>query len=175
PVLSTCRHASKPRAPPPYYPIPQVCDFGVSRSLDPGRTHLLTAATGSVSHMAPETLLRGEMRREADVYAFGVLLWELVTGAKAYAGLSHGEIVQAVVLRGCRPQLPPQANPNPYGIVPEPLVELVEECWASDPEARPTFEDVLWRIDCLAMPVAVVMPAGGGAVGNAMMGGPTTA
>jgi serine/threonine protein kinase len=58
---------------PPSVAGMQVCDFGLSRSLDLGRTHLRTAAVGSVSHMAPETLLRGEMRREADVYAFGVL------------------------------------------------------------------------------------------------------
>ncbi|EFJ43051.1 hypothetical protein VOLCADRAFT_96825 [Volvox carteri f. nagariensis] len=152
--------------------VAKVCDFGLSRSLDPGRTHLRTAVAGSVSHMAPETLLRGEMRKEADVYAFGVLplvactcnllhslvahlgdptphlathsmpVWELVRGAKAYEGLSHGEVVQAVVLRGGRPQLPPQAH-TPTRVLPEPLSDLASECWASDPDARPTFEEMV--------------------------------
>lgn len=54
----------------------QVGDFGLSRALDSGRSHLQRTAgcvAGSLSHLAPEALLRGEMRREGDVYAFGVL------------------------------------------------------------------------------------------------------
>ncbi len=55
---------------------PQVGDFGLARSLESGRSHLQRTAgcvAGSLSHLAPEALLRGEMRREGDVYAFGVL------------------------------------------------------------------------------------------------------
>lgn len=90
-------------------------------------------------------------------------MWELVTGAKAYAGLSHEEVIQAVVLRGCRPQLPPQAAPE--RALPKPLAELAAECWSSDPQLRPSFKDVLYRIDFLAMPVAAVM-VGGAAYGG---------
>jgi hypothetical protein len=42
---------------------------------------------GTMSHMAPEALLRGHISKAADVYSFGVTLWELFTGCHAY----HGE------------------------------------------------------------------------------------
>lgn len=47
----------------------------------------LLAIQGTMSHMAPEALLRGHISKAADVYSFGITLWELFTGCHAY----HGE------------------------------------------------------------------------------------
>lgn len=44
---------------------------------------------GTMSHMAPEALLRGHISKKADVYSYGITLWELFTGCHAY----HGESV----------------------------------------------------------------------------------
>jgi serine/threonine protein kinase len=41
---------------------------------------------GTMSHMAPEALLRGHISKAADVYSFGITLWELFTGCHAYFG-----------------------------------------------------------------------------------------
>lgn len=43
-----------------------------------------------MSHMAPEALLRGHISKKADVYSYGITLWELFTGCHAY----HGESAQ---------------------------------------------------------------------------------
>ncbi|KAG2499269.1 hypothetical protein HYH03_002847 [Edaphochlamys debaryana] len=176
----------------------KVGDFTLSRPLAQGATHHTTAAQGSVSHVAPEVLMRGEMRPAADVYAFGVLLWELCSGRRAYAGMSPGEVVQAVALRGLRPADMPAAaaapgspstlfastsasrrsgstapgstsSGTPNGSsssaatlsLPDALAELAAECWAKGPEERPTFEELLERIDCLSMPAAAVLPLAG--------------
>lgn len=39
---------------------------------------------GTMTHMAPEVMLRGKLSRQSDVYAFGVLLWELYSGGHAF-------------------------------------------------------------------------------------------
>jgi serine/threonine protein kinase len=42
---------------------------------------------GTLTHMAPELLLHGRASKASDVYAFGILLWELVTGLRAFQGM----------------------------------------------------------------------------------------
>jgi serine/threonine protein kinase len=46
---------------------------------------LLLLLQGTLTHMAPELLLHGHASRASDVYAFGILLWELATGLRAFA------------------------------------------------------------------------------------------
>ena len=58
----------------------------------------LNSLQGTMSHMAPEALLRGHISKAADVYSFGITLWELFTGCHAYFGEAH----LACVLGGCR-------------------------------------------------------------------------
>ena len=56
----------------------QVADFGLSRLAS--STTVDTDTYGTVTHMPPELLMEGKLTKSADVYAFGVLLWELYTG-----------------------------------------------------------------------------------------------
>lgn len=64
----------------------QVADFGLSLALDPDSTHISQMHAGTLTHMAPELLLHGRASKASDVYAFGILLWELVTGLRAFQG-----------------------------------------------------------------------------------------
>jgi serine/threonine protein kinase len=41
---------------------------------------------GTLTHMAPELLLQGRASKASDVYAFGILMWELATGRRAFSG-----------------------------------------------------------------------------------------
>jgi len=72
----------------------KVADFGLARVLEAG-AGVTTKTYGTVTHMPPELLTDGLLSKAADVYAFGVLLWELTTGQKPYQGMSHGQIVHA--------------------------------------------------------------------------------
>lgn len=49
------------------------------------------------THMPPELLTKGKLSKAADVYAFGILVWEMVTGERAWAGMSHTQVLSAVV------------------------------------------------------------------------------
>lgn len=50
----------------------------------------LLCLQGTLTHMAPEHLMLGRCSKASDVYAFGILLWEVATGGKAFAGVSLG-------------------------------------------------------------------------------------
>ena len=71
-----------------------------------------------------------------DVYAFGVLLWELAAGQAMFAGMPWAQVMAAVTLRHSRPRLPP-GRALPSGL--EPVVRM---CMAMIPADRPSFHDV---------------------------------
>ncbi|ONK66227.1 uncharacterized protein A4U43_C06F5540 [Asparagus officinalis] len=60
-----------------------VGDFGLAKLLDHGESHVTTAVRGTVGHIAPEYLSRGQSSEKIDVFGFGILLLELITGQKA--------------------------------------------------------------------------------------------
>ncbi|CAI9300086.1 unnamed protein product [Lactuca saligna] len=58
----------------------KIADFGLARSFQDDQTHLSTAIAGTLGYMAPEYLAHGQLTEKADVYSFGVLLLEIITG-----------------------------------------------------------------------------------------------
>ncbi|RZC61683.1 hypothetical protein C5167_023457 [Papaver somniferum] len=58
----------------------KIADFGLARSFEEDKTHISTAIAGTLGYMAPEYLAHGQLTEKADVYSFGVLLLEIVTG-----------------------------------------------------------------------------------------------
>lgn len=83
--------------------------------------------------MAPEALQYNEFSIETDVWAFGIVLWEIATlGATPYSHLSGREVVRHV-LQGTRPELPKDGR---HG-----FFELMLQCWHKVPSMRPTFRE----------------------------------
>lgn len=60
-----------------------VGDFGLAKLLDHGQSHVTTAVRGTVGHIAPEYLSTGQSSDKTDVFGFGILLLELITGMRA--------------------------------------------------------------------------------------------
>ncbi|XP_050276604.1 cysteine-rich receptor-like protein kinase 2 [Quercus robur] len=58
----------------------KIADFGLARSLQENQSHVSTAIAGTLGYMPPEYLVHGQLTEKVDVYSFGVLLLEIVTG-----------------------------------------------------------------------------------------------
>uniref|UniRef100_A0A383VPR0 Protein kinase domain-containing protein n=1 Tax=Tetradesmus obliquus TaxID=3088 RepID=A0A383VPR0_TETOB len=118
--------------------VSKISDFGLASRLLDGATHRSTQTTGTISHSAPEVLTTGRMSAAADVYSFGIMMWELFTASSAFKG-HFGNVVQRVVA-GERPPLPEEA--------PEEYTLLMTSCWCADPRQRPSFKQV---VECLGL------------------------
>ncbi|WP_206307303.1 MULTISPECIES: Stk1 family PASTA domain-containing Ser/Thr kinase [Streptomyces] len=108
----------------------KVADFGLVRAVGS-----VTSSTGSllgtVSYLAPEQIQSGTADTRADVYACGVVLYEMLTGAKPHSGDTPAQ----VLYRHLGEDVPPPSAAVP-GLAPE-LDGLVAAATARDPESRP--------------------------------------
>lgn len=59
---------------------PKISDFGLAKLFPDNQTHISTRVAGTLGYLAPEYALRGQLTRKADVYSFGILLLEIVSG-----------------------------------------------------------------------------------------------
>eukprot|EP00803_Ostreobium_quekettii_P002934 evm.model.scf_1042.1 EVM.evm.TU.scf_1042.1 scf_1042:20644-24714(-) len=122
--------------------ICKVGDFGFSRALLD--TQLETASCGAVNYMPPELLAQGILTPAADVYSFGVLLWELLVGSNPYPSKTQNEIL-VLVTSGRRPAVPAR--------IPDQYADLIQSCWHQSRQARPTFTEISATLrDLLADP-----------------------
>ena len=114
---------------------PILTDFGVARGPDELRVTETGELLGTPAYMAPEQA-RGDARGagpRADVYALGVLLFELLTGAPPYGGASATHVLAAHLLSPV-PRLPAQ---GPHGPIPGTLGDLVARMMAKSAGDRP--------------------------------------
>ncbi|KAJ4832744.1 hypothetical protein Tsubulata_026195 [Turnera subulata] len=122
----------------PLRPICKVGDFGLSKIK---RNTLVTGGVrGTLPWMAPE-LLNGsssKVSEKVDVFSFGIVLWEILTGEEPYANMHYGAIIGGIVNNTLRPPVPSFCDPE--------WKLLMEQCWAPDPVARPSFTEIARRL-----------------------------
>jgi serine/threonine protein kinase len=117
--------------------LPRISDFGLSKLLTSENQSDMTGNIGTPIYMAPELATNTTYTGKVDVYAFGIMLFELATGKRAFAEIRHLKPVQLVnqVINGARPKIPPE--------VPAHVAALMTACWDADPDKRPSFADML--------------------------------
>lgn len=72
---------------------------------------------------------------ESDVYSFGIVAWEIVSGKKPWANFNARAIFKRVVLAGERPEIPSDAAAD--------VADVIRSCWHENPRERPKFNEIL--------------------------------
>jgi serine/threonine-protein kinase len=110
---------------------PKVLDFGIARVAHSAALPALEGVVaGSPHHQAPEQLHGGTIDARTDIYALGTVMYELLTGRKAFGGESLEQILTAV--SESEPPPPHELRPE----VPVELSAIAMRAMARDPQAR---------------------------------------
>lgn len=159
-----------------------LADFGLARGAGQP-THLTTIglAIGTPGYMAPEQVMGHDVDRRADIYAMGVLTFEMLTGKLPFSGSNRMEVAYATVNGPIPSAVKINAN------LPDELDALLGKVLAKDPAQRPqTIRDLLAQMARLPQrrtgsPGAVTAPPAAAAAGGvasrpaAAVSGPDTA
>jgi Tol biopolymer transport system component len=148
--------------------VVKVLDFGLAKTLNPltdsegtavddDEARTLTAATGvgvivgTAAYMAPEQAQGKAVDKRADIWAFGAVLYEWITGDRAFQGDSFADTVAAILTRD-----------PPWSGVPEPARTVLQRCLAKNPRERlRDIGDVGLVLDTAARQPDAAVPPGG--------------
>jgi serine/threonine-protein kinase len=111
----------------------KVADFGLARNIAMGQTMTAESSVvlGSVSYLSPEQVQRGVADARSDIYAIGIVLFEMLTGDKPYSG----ETPIQIAYRHVNDRIPNIQTIN--SAIPASVAELVYEVTAPNPDQRP--------------------------------------
>ena len=119
--------------------VVKVADFGLARLI---RDDTYTAHPGAkfpIKWTAPEGLAYNKFTTKSDVWAFGILLWEIATyGMSPYPGVELTDVYQ-LLESGYRMECPPGCPPKVY--------ELMRQCWSWDATDRPSFLEIHYGLE----------------------------
>lgn len=125
----------------------KITDFGLAREWH--KTTKMSTA-GTYAWMAPEVIKSSTFSKGSDVWSYGVLLWELLTGEVPYRGIDGLAVAYGVAVNKLTLPIP--------STCPEPFTQLMSECWAQDPHKRPSFVSILEQLTALEVQVLEEMP-----------------
>ena len=120
-----------------------VTDFGIARAIEAAATVtsiMMTGPIGTPAYMAPEQKSGNAIDHRADLYAAGLVMYEMLAGQSPFAGLPAEDLLRAHSSLAPRPLRRPD--------VPDELAALIMACLAQDPGARPaSAERILAELD----------------------------
>jgi serine/threonine protein kinase len=110
----------------------RIGDFGTTRMEDCGSK--TTSMLGTIPYVAPETLDEAPPTKKVDVFAFGLTLYEILFGEGVFPKNITPVQLARRHDRGVRAEIPSSANRT--------VKTLIEKCWSTNPDDRPTFERI---------------------------------
>lgn len=117
---------------------PKIADFGFTKMRASNQT---MTQVGTVAYSAPEVFEGLVYTPKADVYSFGMLLWEFIFNHQPWEGMHSMKIV-AEVTSGTRPVVSPLPSGTPHG-----MVRTMQLSWSQHLHQRPTFKEIMVLLD----------------------------
>jgi len=118
----------------------KLCDFGLSRNKIKYNKKKSTKSqrVGTPHWMAPEILRGEDYDEKSDVYSYGMVLWEIITGEIPYFNMNVNEIVLRVGWEGKQVEIPTRGNPL--------IIQIMKMCLNGEREKRPTFKEIVDKL-----------------------------
>ena len=117
----------------------KICDFGIAKDLS---STTASSRKGTIRWLAPEAFSftsSSMLSQKADIFSFGIVLWELETCELPYKGAREERVMWLVGVEGSRPEIPPNCSPV--------LKDLMQRCWNTDRNRRPDMEVILQQLE----------------------------
>ncbi|KAF5752791.1 Dual specificity protein kinase splA [Tripterygium wilfordii] len=121
----------------------KVADFGVSKLLTVKEDKPLTCHETSCRYVAPEVFKNEEYDTKVDVFSFSLILQEMIEGCPPFSATQEIEVPKVYAAR----KRPPFRAPAKY--YAHGLKDLIEECWNENPSKRPTFRQIITRLESI--------------------------
>uniref|UniRef100_A0A8C6UCJ2 mitogen-activated protein kinase kinase kinase n=1 Tax=Neogobius melanostomus TaxID=47308 RepID=A0A8C6UCJ2_9GOBI len=115
----------------------KISDFGTSKELSDKSTKMSFA--GTVAWMAPEVIRNEPVSEKVDIWSFGVVLWELLTGEIPYKDVDSSAIIWGVGSNSLHLPVP--------STLPDGFKILMKQTWQGKPRNRPSFRQILLHLD----------------------------
>ncbi|KAI4329894.1 hypothetical protein MLD38_028227 [Melastoma candidum] len=126
---------------------PKIADFGLARLFPEDKTHISTAIAGTLGYMAPEYVVRGQLTEKADVYSYGVLVIEVVSGTRNNRYINNSCSILQMVWLMYRSGRLAEVVDGSLDFFPEEVACLALRvgllCVQAAPELRPTMSMVV--------------------------------
>ncbi|KAI9100144.1 hypothetical protein K1719_024362 [Acacia pycnantha] len=131
---------------------PRIADFGLARFLPDEKSHLSTKFAGTLGYTAPEYAIHGQLSEKADIYSYGVVVLEIMSGQQSSKLNMHGDSEGAFLLqtawklyeRGSHIELVDDTlDPNEYNTEEvKRIIEIGLLCTQASAELRPSMSEV---------------------------------
>ncbi len=149
-----------------------VMDFGIARSIEPGAMTMTQTGmlVGTPDYMSPEQVMGEKVDARSDLFTYGVILYELLTGATPY----KADSVQATMFKRTRDRAKPPIEVDAK--IPSALSNIATKCLEIDPQARyQSAREILtdfeaWRGGAKPAPTKIVEPPAAAALPWKMIG-----
>ena len=130
-----------------------VTDFGIALVTSRPSRELPGSTTGTPHYMSPEQSLGEQIDGRSDVYALGVVLYEMLTGTCPFQGRN----VTEVIAQHISAPIPKVSEREPE--TPVALVRLVDRMLAKDPAGRPTADELVKELTAASTPDGLLTPS----------------
>lgn len=128
--------------------VVKISDFGTSRQWNEVSTKMTFA--GTVAWMAPEVIRNDPCSEKVDIWSYGVVLWELLSGEIPYKDVDSSAVMWGVGSNSLHLPIPTSC--------PEGFALLVKQCWSTKPRNRPSFKLIEMHLAIAAIDVLSLEP-----------------